>query len=199
VTPEQIFQWLGAGSELTFTTGIVVALAFVIASFVLIPRTLIALAAGALYGIATLPIGIVATAIGAIGAFLIARYSAAGYVQQLVGRSAMTAKIAHAVDTEGWKIVALVKLGAPIPAAVSNYIFGMTRIGLWPFSWATLVFSAPQTILFGCLGAAGRASLVQDSGSTGGKVLLVLGLLCTAGVVYLISKRTRASFNSISE
>jgi uncharacterized membrane protein YdjX (TVP38/TMEM64 family) len=194
-----MFQWLGAGSALTFATGGVVALAFIISGFTLIPRTLIALAAGALYGVATLPIGIVATAIGAVGAFLIARHTAAGYVQQLVGRSPMTAKISQAVDAEGWKIVALVKLGAPIPAAVSNYIFGMTRIGIWPFTWATLVFSAPQTILFGCLGAAGRASVVQDSGSTGGKVLLVVGLLCTAGVVYLISKRTRASFNSISD
>ena len=59
----------------------------------------------------------------------------------------MLRAIARAVDDEGWRIIALMRLGAPLPSAVQNYLFGLTNINIVTYAVATLIFSSPQVIL----------------------------------------------------
>lgn len=194
---DQLIAWFSTEKELTLVSVGLLMLAFTLSGLVFVPRTILSLAAGALYGIGTIPIVMTGNTLGAVLAFLFARYVAADYVQRLIDRGPLLKRISNAVDAEGWRIVALARFGAPIPGAVSNYLFGMTNIGLWPYTWATFLFCIPQVILFVCLGAAGRAALLQDSGSTVSEIMLAIAILTSALAVYLVSKRARTSFGSM--
>ena len=70
--------------------------------------------------------------------------------------------IADAVDEEGWRIVALLRFASPTPSSVQNYVFGVTRIGFWPYTLASLVFVIPQTVFYVYLGSVGRSLLLGD-------------------------------------
>ena len=65
--------------------------------------------------------------------------------------------IADAVDEEGWRIVALLRFASPTPSSVQNYVFGVTRIGFWPYTLASIVFVIPQTVFYVYLGSVGRS------------------------------------------
>jgi uncharacterized membrane protein YdjX (TVP38/TMEM64 family) len=90
------------------------------------------------------------------------------------------------------------RIGAPVPGAFTNYLFGLTRIGWWPFTWSTFVFCIPQVVLFVCLGAAGRAALLQDS-SIIGHAMIALGVVTGAAIIYLVARRARSTFDDLEE
>jgi len=131
-------------------------------------------------------------------AFLVARYLAADFVQRFIARKRLLQSISRAVDEEGWQIIALMRIGAPVPGAFTNYLFGLTKIGWWPFTWSTFVFCIPQVVLFVCLGAAGRAALLQDS-SIIGHTMIALGLVTGAAIIYLVARRARSTFDELEE
>lgn len=147
--------------QLSVTSGAVLALFFGLAALIVFPRTILIVAAGASFGIGAAPIILVAGTAGGTLAFLLARYIASGWFRRKLEQRSKLEAIAEAVDKEGWRIVALMRLGAPVPSALQNYLFGLTRIHPMSFILATLVFSAPQVFLFTFLGATGRASLTR--------------------------------------
>jgi uncharacterized membrane protein YdjX (TVP38/TMEM64 family) len=69
--------------------------------------------------------------------------------------------------------------------------FGLTRIGFWPFTLATLFFSIPQIGAYIFLGASGRTVLLEDSSSTLSRVLVAVAVLSVIAVVALIVRRIR--------
>jgi uncharacterized membrane protein YdjX (TVP38/TMEM64 family) len=88
--------------------------------------------------------------------------------------------------------VALLRLASPLPNAVQNYVFGLTRIGFLPFAVTTFVFSIPQIVLYVYLGSAGRAVLLDESLSTLNRVVLGAGLVSIVVAVLLIVRRVRS-------
>ena len=102
----------------------------------------------------------------------------------------------NAVNAEGWRIVALCRLASPIPSTIQNAIFGLTRIALWPYTWATFVFTIPQIILYVYLGAIGKAALLGESGGVNLGVMIAGGLTFLV-VVLLITRRVRASMRNL--
>jgi uncharacterized membrane protein YdjX (TVP38/TMEM64 family) len=66
------------------------------------------------------------------------------------------------VDEEGWRVVALLRFASPLPNAVQNYVFGLTRIGFLPFAITTFLFTIPQVMLYVYLGSTGRALLDEN-------------------------------------
>ncbi|MDQ8729471.1 VTT domain-containing protein [Bradyrhizobium sp. LHD-71] len=196
---EAITEYLKTSHELTPFSVAVVMLAFLVSGLLPVPRAAVCVLAGAAYGVAAIPIAVPAATVGAVIAFLAARYIAAQHVQRLIGRKRLLRQISKAVDQEGWRIVALMRFAGPVPGFASNYLFGMTNIGLWPYTWATFIFCAPQVILFVCLGAAGRAALLRDSSSILGEAMIVAGVVTSALMVYLIAKRARSSFADLDD
>ena len=79
------------------------------------------------------------------------------------------------------------RLGAPVPGALQNYLFGLTRIKLITFMLVTLIFNTPQVFIFTFLGATGRASLVEDKPLG----LTLLPILATVAIFALITWRVR--------
>src|SRR5207244_773917 len=159
--------------------------------FVIFPRTLLILAAGATFGLAAAPIILLSGTTGGILAFSSSRYIASNWFRRKLATRPILRVIAQAVDDDGWRIIALMRLGAPLPSALQNYLFGLTNVSIVTYSIATLVFSAPQVFLFSFLGATGRASLLQD-GSSGlplGFSLVAISL--AVAIIALISWRVR--------
>lgn len=193
---DQISAFFSTSHELTLLSFSVLALVFVASGLILLPRILLCVLAGAAYGLVAIPVAVPATALGALIAFLVARYVAADFVQRLIARRRLLQGISRAVDREGWKIIALMRLGAPVPGAFSNYLFGLTQIGWWPYTWSTFIFCIPQVVLFVSIGAAGRAAVLKDS-SIVGQTMIALGVVTCAAIIYLVARRSKSTFAEI--
>jgi uncharacterized membrane protein YdjX (TVP38/TMEM64 family) len=105
----------------------------------------------------------------------------------------------NAVNAEGWRIVGLTRIASPIPSTLANALFGLTRIGLLPFSWATFVFIIPQTLLYVYLGSVGKVALVDQSESGLHLGIMAASALAFLAVVLLISRRMRASLRDLEQ
>jgi uncharacterized membrane protein YdjX (TVP38/TMEM64 family) len=132
------------------------------ASLFFVPRTLLALAAGILFGmwwgILWAALGSVA---GAVAGFFVARYLNAGFVAEFlerVERGRLQALLGRA-DQGGWRMVALLRLVPVIPHSLTNYALGLTRLGVGAYALGSLLGQLPLTIAYADLGAAGGRAL----------------------------------------
>lgn len=182
-----IVEWFQRLGELGTWSALALGLFFTAVGLVVLPRTPLIVAAGATFGLAAAPIILVGGTLGSTVAFLLSRSIASSRFQQWLERHPSLQAVAHAVDLEGWKIVALLRLGVPIPNAATNYMLGLTRIDFFGYVLATLIFSIPQTVLFCFIGSAGRATLLDGSRALSSAVSIVLAVILIA----LISWRVR--------
>ena len=188
-----LIEWLRSFGALSLFSGLMVMLLFAAAAFVFIPRTFLTLGVGGLYGLTVIPLVLIGATLGSVLAFLIARYFVAAHVQHWIDRHPSMRIIANAVDDEGWRIVALLRFASPTPSSVQNYVFGVTRIGFWPYFLASLVFTIPQTVFYVYLGSVGRSLLLGDVSSPVGGAITLMGAACLAGTAFLIWRKARAS------
>ncbi len=193
---DTLVEFLRRWGEFSPMSALVLTLVFVVGGLVPIPRTFMTLAAGVVYGMPAIPIIMPATTLGCVIAFLLARYFFAARLWHFVERRPKLTAIMNAVETEGWRIVALCRLASPIPSMIQSATFGLTRIPLWPYTWATFVFTIPQIILYTYLGAIGKAALLGESGGINLGVMIAGGVTF-AIVVWLITRRVRASMREI--
>jgi uncharacterized membrane protein YdjX (TVP38/TMEM64 family) len=133
------------------------------ASLLFIPRTVLAIAAGLLFGsrwgIFWAEIGSVA---GAATGFLIARYIHLGLID--LRRAARTARMFGRIERGGWRAVALVRLIPVMPHSLANYALGLTRIPLGTYTFGSLIGQLPMTIVYVDLGVAGEQLMLGDAG-----------------------------------
>ena len=126
-----LFQRWG---HLSLTSGVALGLFFVMAALVVFPRTILIIAAGASFGIGAAPIILLAGTAGGTLAFLLSRYIASDWFRRKLKQRPRLEAIAAAIDKEGWRIIALTRLGAPVPSALQNYLYGLTK-SIWPLSF----------------------------------------------------------------
>jgi uncharacterized membrane protein YdjX (TVP38/TMEM64 family) len=65
------------------------------------------------------------------------------------------------------------RFASPLPNAVQNYVFGLTRIGFLAFAITTFLFAIPQVMLYVYLGSAGRAVLLDENLSSLNRISVV--------------------------
>lgn len=189
---EHILHWFHAWGELTPMTSLGLAAVFIVASFG-IPRVFLNVGAGAVFGSWSLVVIQPSATIGAVLAFLTARHMLADRLRGRFDGKPVFQAIANAIDGEGWRIVALLRLASPVPGPVANYAFGLTRIGVWPYTIATFIFTLPLSVLQVYVGATGRAALVEDTLSPLKLGIMLVGLVCLATVVVLVSRKARTA------
>jgi uncharacterized membrane protein YdjX (TVP38/TMEM64 family) len=140
------------------------------ASLFFVPRTLLALGAGLVFGMWW---GIVWAALGsvlgAVAGFLAARYIRSGFAGSGFGgrawltRSAGPVRLAALMaraDRGGWRMVAVLRLVPLIPHSLTNYALGLTRLRLGAYAFGSLIGQLPLTIAYADLGAAGGRVLL---------------------------------------
>jgi uncharacterized membrane protein YdjX (TVP38/TMEM64 family) len=135
------------------------------ASLLFVPRTLLAIDAGLLFGMGW---GIVWAAsgsvAGAVAGFLVARYINSGLID-----AARLGPVVAQVERGGWRAVAVLRLIPVIPHSLANYALGLTRLPLAAYAFGSLLGQLPMTIACVDLGAAGgrlmlgRASWIEPT------------------------------------
>jgi len=148
-------------------------LAYALGAVFFLPGSALTLAGGALFG----PVwgtlyNLTGATLGATLAFLIARYLAAGWVEQKTGGRLKQLK--EGVEGEGWRFVAFVRLVPLFPFNLLNYALGLTRIRLSHYVLATYVCMLPGALAYTYLGYAGREAVA------GGEGLIQKGMLALA-------------------
>ena len=178
---------LGAWGPIVFVT------AYALACVAFVPASLLTLAAGALFGVVkgTILVLLGAT-LGALGAFLIARYVARDWVAQRIARDARFAAIDRAIAAQGRRVVFLLRLSPVIPFNVLNYALGLTQVRVVDYVVAS-VGMIPGTLLYVYTGNLASVVAGASSGATPPRgpafyAVLGLGLAATAAVTVLVTK-----------
>ena len=190
MSSERIVQWLQSCGQLDLSAAAVLAALIVVTAFLPVPRTFVALGAGAAFGLASLMVIIPVSAAASILAFMLARYVLRGWVERQASKRPAWRVIAQAVDHEGWRILALMRFWGPLPTSAQNYLFGLTNVGLLPYALITSVFTLPQLVVYVYLGASGRA-LLQDDASVLNRALLAVAVVIMLAIAVLVSRRIR--------
>jgi uncharacterized membrane protein YdjX (TVP38/TMEM64 family)/rhodanese-related sulfurtransferase len=155
---EAAIAGLGAWGPVAF-----VAL-FAAGTVLFLPGSLLGLAGGVLFGpLWGTALNLAGGTLGAILAFLAARYLATDWVARRTG--GRLRHVIEGVEAEGWRFVALVRLVPLIPFNLANYALGLTRISLGPYALATAVAMMPGTAAYAWLGHAGQGALAGDAGA----------------------------------
>jgi len=154
-----------------------------------LPGSVLTLAGGALFG----PVlgtfyNLTGATVGAVLAFLVARYLASDWVEQKTdGR---LKQLKQGVEGEGWRFVAFVRLVPLFPFNLLNYALGLTRIRLSHYLIATYLFMLPGAIAYTYLGYAGREAIAGSEGLIQ-KALLALALLAVVAFLPRLIGRLR--------
>lgn len=169
---------------------------YILACVFLLPGAILTLGAGAIFGFTQGAIAAsVGATLGATCAFLVGRHLARDWVAGRVAGNATFAAMDEAVAREGWKIVFLTRLSPLFPFNVLNYAFGLTRVSLRDYffaSWLGMIPGMFMYVYFGSL-AGDLASLgVGNNGRSPSEwILYGVGLLATLAVTVFITRLAR--------
>lgn len=176
--PGMLDAWLASFGVLG---PIVYVIIYAIGTVAFVPGSLFALSGGVLFGpVWGSVLNLLGATLGASLAFLTARYLAGDWASRKAGGSLM--KLVSGVEAEGWRFVAFVRLVPLFPFNLTNYAFGLTKIGFLPYMITSLICMAPGAVAYTWLGYAGREAMVGN-GSAIQYGLLALGLL--AAIAFL--------------
>lgn len=176
--PAMLDAWLASFGVLG---PLVYVILYAIGTVAFVPGSLFALAGGVLFGpVWGSVLNLAGATLGASLAFLTARYLAGDWALRKAGGSLK--KLVSGVEAEGWRFVAFVRLVPLFPFNLTNYAFGLTRIGFLPYVITSFICMAPGAIAYTWLGYAGREAVAGNSSAIK-YGLLALGLL--AAIVFL--------------
>ena len=118
--------------------------------------------------------------IGAVLAFLIARYTASSSAQALVGDRLRG--VQDLIEHRGFVAVLYARIIPGVPRDLANYAFGLTRVGLGAYAAATVIGIAPRAFAYTALGGSlGRLDSTES--------IVAIGTLVGTGVLGLVLVR----------
>ncbi len=189
---------LGAWGPVVFMVGYAVG----VVAFV--PGSILTMAAGILFGLGygTLYVAIAAT-VGAIAAFLIARFLARRQIEERIAGSERFAAIDHAVAAHGGRIVFLLRLSPVFPFSLLNYALGLTRVPALHYVLAS-VGILPGTFLYVYYGTALGSLTAVAAGAAPARgaeqwVFLGLGLVATVAVTAYVTRIARRALSEATD
>ena len=198
---QRLVEWIeGAG----LVGALAYAAAYILATVLLLPASLLTLGAGFAYGplagtLLVSPVSVTAATI----AFLLGRTVARGWIAARVMRDARFAAVDAAIEREGLKIVILLRLSPVIPFGLLNYALGLTRVRLRDYVLGSFVGMLPATFLYVYLGslvttAASLGSSAATAG-TGQQMIYWSGLAATVLVTVFVTRLARRALSTALE
>ncbi|MBI1921982.1 MAG: TVP38/TMEM64 family protein [Geobacter sp.] len=169
---------------------------YILACVLFIPGSILTLGAGVIFGVVKgAAIVSIAATLGATCAFLAGRYLARDWVAKKIEGNQRFKAIDEAVAREGWKIVGLTRLSPVFPFNLLNYAFGLTKVSLRDYFFASWIGMIPGTVMYVYIG-----SLAGDIATLGAGrhsrtpvewALYVVGLLATVAVTVYVTRIAR--------
>lgn len=169
---------------------------FLFSGMIIIPRPAICVVAGLTFGLAAFPLALIASTVGSLIAFVLARYFFRARFQSMLDRHPKAKVLVEAIDAEGWRLLFLLRLASPIPGPVSNYSFGLSGIPMSHYVLATAVGIAPQVLAFVYLGALGKEALDDRAISSAKLMFGVAGCAVLLLVIAMVTRRVRHSIKT---
>ena len=191
-------QSLGVWGPLVFIAG------YGISAVLLIPAVLLTISAGALFGFrrGVIYVSLGAT-LGAILAFFAARYLVRQFVEAYVNRNPRLAAIDRAVESEGKRLVFLLRLSPIVPFVLLNYVLGISRISFREYILGTAgMLPAVAAYVYAGKVAGDLATLAAGAATPRGPmyyVLLTVGLVATVVATILITRAAARATSVISD
>lgn len=162
---------------------------FILAVVAMVPGSFLSIAAGLTYGLWGAPLAIAGATIGGAIAFLIARHFAHDRVAAWLLVHPHMEAVAEAVDEEGWRVVALVRLSPLLPFNMQNYLFGLTNIPFGQYVVATVLSIAPGTAFDVYIGSLGNLGMSDHSATEW--TIVGCGVAATAVLVWLVARKAK--------
>lgn len=125
---------------------------YALTTILLIPSSPLNFLAGALFG----PffggfLSIVGATIGSVTAFCLAKTLPLHWVVKRKSYKQLE-KILNYFENHPWKVLAFIRVNPIVPTGILNYLIGITRISIKPFTLTMLLFGSPPTITFSYIG-----------------------------------------------
>lgn len=169
-------------------------LGYAVAAVAFVPGSALTIGAGAVFGLVEGTIyTLLGATLGAALAFLVGRYFAREKVQKKIAGDERFAAVDKAIGRQGFKITALLRLSPIFPYNLLNYALGLTKVGFWPYTIASIAM-LPGTILYvyiGTIGGQAAEAAGEGAASAGKWALLGLGLLATVAAVWAVTRKAR--------
>ena len=154
---------------------------YILACVLMLPGAILTLGAGVIFGVITGSVVVsIGSTIGAVFAFLIGRYLARDWVAGKITANEKFRAVDEAVAREGWKIVLLTRLSPVFPFNLLNYSFGLTKVRLSHYTFASWVGMIPGTVMYVYIGSL-----------PGEWMLYAVGLLATVAVTVYVTRLAR--------
>jgi uncharacterized membrane protein YdjX (TVP38/TMEM64 family) len=160
------------------------------------PAALLTLAGGAVFGFVTGTLVVsIASTTGASLAFLLARTAFRERAARMAASSPRFASLSRAIEKEGGRIVALVRLSPLFPFTVVNYLFGLTPVKPLTYVVTSWIAMLPGTAAYVYLGSAigDAASVASPVQKTIKLVLAVAAVVATLLIARFAAKTIRAA------
>ena len=164
---------------------------YTILTIIGIPGTILTVSGGVVFGLwwGTLW-SVIGATLGALGAFLTARYLLRNYIKRKFSRNKILAKCQQAVADRPFTYVLAVRFAPISPFNVVNFLFGITPIHWLPYTVATFFGIIPGTLAYTWLGTSGIEAL---EGGDRLPLFLALGFLTLLSVIPLAVKKNKIS------
>lgn len=112
-----------------------------------VPRTILTISAGILFGSARgILIAITATTVAAVLSLIVVRFLLRDWIAPRLTHPSVE-MINARLEARGWLAVASLRMIAFVPFSVLNYAAALTRVRVLPFALATFVGSLPGTVV----------------------------------------------------
>lgn len=169
---------------------------YILACVLFIPGAILTLGAGFIFGVikGTIIVSIAST-LGATCAFLAGRYLAREWVAKKIEGNEKFKAVDEAVARKGWKIVGLVRLSPVFPFNLLNYAFGLTKVSLRDYFFASWIGMFPATVMYVYIGSlAGDLATLgagRHSRTPAEWTMYIVGLLATVAVTVYVTRIAR--------
>ena len=195
---ESVFAWIDTHRSFSW---LVFFFVYVLATILMLPGSLITLAAGLLFGLGYgFALVSVASVTGATCAFVIGRFFAREWVEDKLSAMPRFRALDRAIAERGWLIVLLTRLSPVFPFNLLNYSLGLTQVRLPTYMFTSWIGMMPGTLLYVYLGsvASDLTTLIGGEVATtdASSWLLYVGLGATLLLTIVI---TRIASKALSE
>jgi uncharacterized membrane protein YdjX (TVP38/TMEM64 family) len=178
-------------------------LAYVAGVVLMLPAMVMAMAAGAAFGLAAGgALAWAGSSLGQVAAFLAGRYLLRDLVAAaLSARFPKWPAVDRALAAEGWKLVTLLRLSPVAPWNVLNYALAATAVPLGAYATASSLAIIPYLALFVYFGSLARslADVFTGAASLGAPAAAAIGAGGALAMVALVWYTTAVSRRAVAE